>query len=270
MHAFRCSPAKMRTIRMMPPSTLPLLSGSAPNGHTMKYFGALREHKGICYRALNAAASATSNGQATSTRNFVHHNSSKNLPDTDQRIQQRFSSNTAQPNSSPASTDVIIVGGGIAGICTAHYLLRQSSTITVRLVDELPGVAQATSRINGGLICPSLSNSWTNMPIFAGKGAIARMALRQLIGSGNDTGSASLLKFDHKLMLDKRFWTFFLQWSRRKPYLGEQNEVISALMHHSMDCFNDANDEIMQSLNYNRTAVGTKTHDGRLGKVDSR
>ena len=107
------------------------------------------------------------------------------------------------------------------------------------------------------------------MPIFAGKDAVARMALRQLIGSRNDTGSANLLRFDPKLMHDKRFWTFFLQWSRRKPYLGEQNEVKSALMHHSMDCFNDANDDIMQSLNYSRTAIGTKTHDGRLGEVDS-
>ena len=248
----------------MPPSTLPLLRRLARNCHSIKCIGAARKHKGTCYRALHAA---TSNGQVTHTRNF-HHILSKNLPDTDDRIPKRFSSNTTQPSPNlPASTDVIIVGGGIAGICTAHYLLRQSSNITVRLIDELPGVARATSRINGGLICPSLSNSWTNMPIFAGKDAIARMALRQIMGR-NDGGGASLLKFDPKLMLDTRFWTFFLQWVRRKPYLGEQNEVISALMHHSMDCFNDTSDGIMQSLEYNRTAVGTKTNDGRLGEVD--
>ena len=183
------SPAKMRTIRMMPPSTLPLLRRPATMCRGMKFIGGTRAHRNKCYRFLQ---SATSNGHATPIRNFVHHISSRNLS-TDQRIQQRFSSNTTQPNSSPASTDVLIVGGGIAGICTAHYLLRQSSAITVRLIDELPGVAQATSRINGGLICPSLSNSWTNMPIFTGKDALARMAFRQSIGSGNDPGSASLL-----------------------------------------------------------------------------
>ena len=161
---------------------------------------------------------------------------------------------------------MLIVGAGIAGVCTAHYLLRQSSTLTVRVVDELSGVAQSTSRINGGLICPSLSNSWTNMPIFTGKDAIARMAFRQLIGSD---ASSSLLKFDPHLLLDKRFWNFFLQWVRRKPYLGEQNEVISRLMHHSLDCFNDVNDDIIRSLEYSRTATGTRTHDGRLGSLDS-
>lgn len=175
----------------------------------------------------------------------------------------------SSPAANQPSTDVLIVGAGIAGVCTAHYLLRQSSTHTVRVVDELPGVAQSTSRINGGLICPSLSNSWTNMPIFAGKDAIARMAFRQLVGSGEGDASSSLLKFDPHLLLDKRFWTFFLQWMRRKPYLGEQNEVISRLMHHSLDCFNDVNDDIMQSLKYNRTATGTRTHDGRLGALDS-
>ena len=107
------------------------------------------------------------------------------------------------------------------------------------------------------------------MPIFAGNDALACMAVQQLLGSGNDSGRASLLKFDPKLLLDARFWTFFLQWVRRKPYLGEQNEVISALMHHSMDCFNDQSDSIMQSLEYDRTAFGTKTHDGRLGEKDS-
>ena len=227
----------------------------------MKFIGSIRPHS-ACYRCLQTA---TSNGQILQTGSYFHHISSKNLLDTDGRIQKRYSSCI----SSPTSTDVLIVGGGIAGICTAHYLLRQSSDITVRLIDELPGVARATSRINGGLICPSLSNSWTNMPIFAGNDALACMAVQQLLGSGNDSGRASLLKFDPKLLLDARFWTFFLQWVRRKPYLGEQNEVISALMHHSMDCFNDQSDSIMQSLEYDRTAFGTKTHDGRLGEKDS-
>ena len=231
----------------------------------MKFFDRIRPPS-ACYRCFQTA---TSNGQILQTGSYFHHISSKNLPDTDGRIQQRFSSNNTELNSNPFSTDVLIIGGGVAGICTAHYLLRQSTNITVRLIDELPGVARATSRINGGLICPSLSNSWTNMPIFVGKDAIARMALRQLLGSGNDSGSASLLKFDPKLLLDARFWTFFLQWVRRKPYLGEQNEVISALMHHSIDCFKDKSDSIIQSLDYDRTAFGTKTHDGRFGEKDS-
>ena len=159
-------------------------------------------------------------------------------------------------------TDVLVICAGIAGMCTSHYLLRNSKCTRVTLIDKESDIASLTSRINGGLICPSLSTSWTNYPIFTGNDSLLSMILSTIKGKQE----SSLLSFDPKLLTDKRFLSFISAWARRKPLMNNANDAISDMGYLSMDCFN--NDNSLKSIDYDRAATGTKTDKG-LSNADS-
>ncbi|MFC4200492.1 D-amino acid dehydrogenase [Candidimonas humi] len=53
---------------------------------------------------------------------------------------------------------VIIVGGGIIGVCTAYHLRRHGAEVTV--IDREPDVARATSLGNAGVIAPGYVTPW--------------------------------------------------------------------------------------------------------------
>ena len=75
---------------------------------------------------------------------------------------------------------VVILGSGITGLSSAHYLLlEKSKNYRVTLVDQYPQVAMGTSKKNGELLCPSLSGCWTDMPLFFGEGAMLKNYLFQ-------------------------------------------------------------------------------------------
>ena len=67
---------------------------------------------------------------------------------------------------------VCVLGGGIAGLMTAYYLLERGHRVT--LVERRPGPALETSRSNAGLLTPSQSLPW-NAP------GIVSQALRWLL-----------------------------------------------------------------------------------------
>ncbi len=53
---------------------------------------------------------------------------------------------------------VVVLGGGVIGICTAYYLARAGAEVTV--VDRQPGPALETSFANAGQVSPGYSMPW--------------------------------------------------------------------------------------------------------------
>lgn len=89
----------------------------------------------------------------------------------------------------PKYNHITIIGGGIAGLSTARYLLRHDSRINVTIIDkhtEIPKVAKSSSsyptydeqqidllhynipsRRNGNVLCPSLTVPWTTRSLWS-------------------------------------------------------------------------------------------------------
>jgi D-amino-acid dehydrogenase len=57
-----------------------------------------------------------------------------------------------------SGSDVIVIGGGLAGLCSAHAL--SAAGCTVQLLERRENVAQETSFANGGLLTPSMPEPW--------------------------------------------------------------------------------------------------------------
>jgi len=53
---------------------------------------------------------------------------------------------------------VIVLGGGVIGTSTAHYLAQSGAEVTV--LDRQPGVAMETSHANAGQVSPGYSTPW--------------------------------------------------------------------------------------------------------------
>ena len=84
------------------------------------------------------------------------------------------------PHDSP-HYDAIVVGGGIVGFSTAHYLTLPVSEgglglARIAVVESAPDIAQGASWHNGGLFCPSLAMPWTAPALVAkvGKSLLSR------------------------------------------------------------------------------------------------
>ena len=58
----------------------------------------------------------------------------------------------------------IVIGGGLAGVQTAYFLLQEGHDVT--LVDRAKGFALETSFANGGMISPASINPWNSPGIF--------------------------------------------------------------------------------------------------------
>lgn len=54
--------------------------------------------------------------------------------------------------------DIVVVGAGLIGLCTAHYLVEAGFSVTV--IEKGASVAEGASRQNGGLLTPSMSDPW--------------------------------------------------------------------------------------------------------------
>jgi len=87
----------------------------------------------------------------------------------------------------PKYGSVIIIGGGIAGLSTARYLLRHDKRIRITIIDNntdimpnqstsYPSYAQQQinlmhcnipSRRNGNMLCPSLTIPWTTRSLWS-------------------------------------------------------------------------------------------------------
>jgi D-amino-acid dehydrogenase len=56
------------------------------------------------------------------------------------------------------SDQILIIGGGLIGLATAHALLERGEN--VHLLEALPQLGHGTSFANGGLLTPSMSEPW--------------------------------------------------------------------------------------------------------------
>jgi D-amino-acid dehydrogenase len=60
--------------------------------------------------------------------------------------------------TSQSRTNVIIIGGGLAGLSSAYYLRRNG--FEVRVLEREADAGMATSFANGGMLTPSMSDTW--------------------------------------------------------------------------------------------------------------
>lgn len=74
----------------------------------------------------------------------------------------RTSKINAEENiSSKDEKSVVIIGAGVMGLGTAFHLAERGYKVTV--LEKGDSVANAASRENGGLLCPSMSASWADI-----------------------------------------------------------------------------------------------------------
>jgi D-amino-acid dehydrogenase len=76
---------------------------------------------------------------------------------------------------------ILVIGGGLLGLCSAHVLLERGHQ--VQLLEVLDGVGRQTSFANGGLLTPSRSEPWNGPD-----------AVRHLISSAFTKSSAFRLR----------------------------------------------------------------------------
>ena len=61
-------------------------------------------------------------------------------------------------SESPNQAEVLIVGGGLIGLCSAHYL--HEAGYRVRVLERREAVGLETSFANSGMVTPSMSDPW--------------------------------------------------------------------------------------------------------------
>lgn len=98
--------------------------------------------------AVASSAIDSHNGAANSalTNSFLFARVAQN-GDSERRIIMRIKSD-----------QILIVGGGLIGLATAHALLERGESVHV--LEALPQLGQGTSFANGGLITPSMAEPW--------------------------------------------------------------------------------------------------------------
>ncbi|MGB5168949.1 MAG: FAD-dependent oxidoreductase, partial [Acidimicrobiia bacterium] len=52
----------------------------------------------------------------------------------------------------PSSSDVVVVGGGLVGLATAHALATSNPDLSIRVVEAETGVARHQSGRNSGVL----------------------------------------------------------------------------------------------------------------------
>ena len=109
--------------------------------------------------------------------------------------------------------DVVIIGGGVIGVCCAYYLAKQGRSVCIL---EKEKIAAGSSSGNAGLIVPSLSIPLA-APGVAGKG------LKWMLNSDSP--------FYIKPRMDFSLLSWLLQfiWACRKSRLHSSLEALSAL-----------------------------------------
>mmetsp|Transcript_4282 Transcript_4282/g.6570 ORF Transcript_4282/g.6570 Transcript_4282/m.6570 type:complete len:505 (+) Transcript_4282:69-1583(+) len=199
-------------------------------------------------------------------------------------ISKKYASTSSLSILTRSSTDeqhTVILGCGIAGLSVAHYLLAAAAStnntnMRVTVLDQHPGPAMGTSRKNGQLLCPSLSYSWVAMPILFGKDALLRSLINSTIArpfASSSTPAAPPVTMEPRALFDPKLWQFGMQWFRRRFIQADDfrnvNQAIGSLMHYTMKCLDDEDDELVQRISYDRVALGTQLLDGTVHTSDS-
>lgn len=142
-------------------------------------------------------------------------------------VMRKFSTGTLDVKNKSKSEHIIILGGGIAGLSTARYLLQLSNFTRITLIDrnvdlnspdnsKYPSSYEEQicsqmhmnipSRRNGNVLCPSLTIPWTTRPLW--KEAILP-GLKSILSSGGDASPP--ITFDWpSLIIDRNMvWMLF-------------------------------------------------------------
>mmetsp|Transcript_5190 Transcript_5190/g.10369 ORF Transcript_5190/g.10369 Transcript_5190/m.10369 type:complete len:344 (-) Transcript_5190:742-1773(-) len=218
------------------------------------------------------------------------------------------SSQVRYSNTSAKKTEhVVILGGGIAGLSSARYLLaltEKEKNLTISLIDKNVGSIDANkkselnqsnstenyesraatlfesyvqqqidfphfnipSRRNGNVLCPSLTVPWTSRSLWSD--AFLPMLKNFVTKSGTPNSS---IHFDWAhLVKDKYFWNFATHFLIQKFLLGRtEHQSKKSILEHTLQCFEDPTDELIQSIDCGRWAEGTKQLNGSIATMDS-
>lgn len=123
----------------------------------------------------------------------------------------------------------IVIGGGIAGVQTAYFLLQDGHEVT--LVERAEGFALETSFANGGMISPASVNPWNSPGIF-----------RTLLNSVGKEDGAIHVKFS-ALGQYIGWGSQFVRNSTQKRY-HRSIERNFAMAHYSLQCFSQLRNEV--------------------------
>lgn len=147
---------------------------------------------------------------------------------------------------------VVVVGGGVIGICTAYYLASEGVDVTV--LEAKNDVAEDTSFANAGQVSPGYSTPWAapGIPLKALKWLFQRHAPLSI-------------KFDGSL--------FQLQWMAQmllncnSTSYGINKERMMRLSEYSRDCLRKLRNET--NINYEQRMGGTLQLFRIQSQVDS-
>lgn len=138
------------------------------------------------YHASSTLAQSRKMSLCHLTRRFFGPTLSRTLliiSETADPSQRAISSNIDKSKVSKYN-DIIVIGGGIAGLSTARYLLQDDKRLQVTIIDKndaLPYPSPSTtydkqqkdimhynipSRRNGNVLCPSLTAPWTTRSLW--------------------------------------------------------------------------------------------------------
>eukprot|EP01065_Artemidia_motanka_P049772 TRINITY_DN8350_c3_g1_i1.p1 TRINITY_DN8350_c3_g1~~TRINITY_DN8350_c3_g1_i1.p1 ORF type:complete len:467 (+),score=75.40 TRINITY_DN8350_c3_g1_i1:65-1402(+) len=137
---------------------------------------------------------------------------------------------------------VVVVGGGHVGVCTAWYLRQRGCDVSV--VERLDTCGAETSKLNGGLLCPSLTQPW---PCWA----TLRVAARSLLPGGAEGVCLHPSALLSPLCL---LWILFFVRNCAGSRLKRNFELSYALSELTRKCLSELP---VSAAEYRRTAVGT-------------
>ncbi|MFH1844553.1 MAG: FAD-dependent oxidoreductase [bacterium] len=124
--------------------------------------------------------------------------------------------------SRPSSGHILIIGGGIVGICTAYYLAQRGQQVTIL---EQASSAQSASAGNAGIV--ALGRPPLPRP------GLARQAARWMV----DDGSPLYIRPS----LSPRLWNWFWNFHRacNEPHVVHCTEVLAAMGRETNRCWRE-------------------------------
>jgi len=133
---------------------------------------------------------------------------------------------------------IVICGTGIIGMSCAYILSSLGHEIIC--IDSYKDIAMGTSRINGGLLCPGLTQPWTHNPSLFIKSLFQKTP-------------AITVKANN--FINPFFWNWAYHWFCNINI--DTSNAISSLSNYSMGCFDKKPFSNIIYKDYDRTAKGT-------------
>ncbi len=145
---------------------------------------------------------------------------------------------------------IVICGTGVIGMSCAYMLSWLGHDIVC--IDSYKDIAMGTSRINGGLLCPGLTQPWTHNPNLFIK-SLFQKTPAITVGATN--------------FINPLFWNWSYHWFRNINV--DTSNAIGSLSNYSMTCFDKKPFSEIQYKDYDRTAKGTIMMNNQIYKNDS-